>query len=230
MKAMFFMISIFIFIACGEEGKLINDFVAKQEKPLTKETKKALDEAMEREFEKYEGASRSGTIPAGFSGVLLTRERYERLIFTQLPLYVFDVEKFVQNPCEEHMMECIRPSEDQLLFGGRRDGKLVMSVSIEKIGGHWSKGTLGITGESDFARNYEKLPSVLERVDDHQVFFLNYRGHVRLMYKVDGVQYFSVVCGGRDITKAKFAEMVLDDYNVCQKNLKWVEEQEALRK
>ena len=226
MRIMIFIILVFIFISCGKESKVIDDFVAKNEKVLTKEVRSALDEAMQEEFQMarrmQEGMARSGEA-AAFADLFMSEEKYKEMTFKQFPLYDLDMEKFVQNPCEEQVVACIRPSEEQLLFAGRRDGRLVMSVSIKKDNGKWRRGRLGIMRESDFVRNYAELPSLLAKVDNNQFFFLLYLNHLMFVYEVDGVRYFSTTCKGGGMTTANFAEMALEQYKLWQENVKWSE-------
>ena len=212
--------------ACKDEQKQQQTWVEANEKSLTTEEKTILDAAIDNYlFVPGQDAARSVSVGITDEDGFLTREKYEKTIFTRLPLYTFDVEKFMENPCEEQVMKCINPAKDNMLFAGRRNGKMVMSIDIQRVGEEWFVGTLGIDHEESFARNYGDLPQLAAQTDDHKYYFLEFMRQPYLFYKIGGKTYFSVLPNSERWTTARFAEMALEYYKYY---LQCKEDMEAL--
>ena len=199
--------------ACKDEQTQQETWISANEKPLTPEVEAVFDAAIDAYLSIPEGdiAQSPDTGTTADDG-FLTREKYEKTTFTRLPLYTFDVEKFMENPSEGEVLSCIHPAQNNMLFAGRRDGKMVMTINLQLRDEEWSVGTLGIDHEESFARNYCDLPQLAAQTDDQRYNFLEFMHQTYLFYKIDGEMYFSVLPNSERWTPAQFAEMAREAY------------------
>lgn len=219
-----FLIMMVALFACKDEQKQQQTWVETKEKTLTNEEKTILDAAIDNYlYVPGQDAAKSVSMGITNDDEFLTREKYEKTTFTRLPLYTFDTEKFMENPCEEQVMKCIQPAKDKMLFAGHRDGKMVMSIDIQRTGEEWFVGNLGIEHEESFARNYGDLPQLAAQTDEHKYNFLEFMHQLYLFYKIGGKTYFSVLPNNERWTTARFAEMALELYKYnqqCEEGMK----------
>lgn len=207
MKFWMFLVVAGLMVSCGGKEKEPADGVPGYESVLTGKEEKVLKEVIDYCLNFAEMMKGRGMRLVGKDNLFTTREEFEGVEFRRWPLVVFDERAFLEEPVEGRFLECVKEDDGEMLFGGRKDDRLVVLVEVFNSMG-W-KGGIIPEGDAVLEQCRECLPGLVKGVDKGSFRFLKYRNHLYLMYNTGGKTFFRKSCDGEEISVADFMENVL---------------------
>ena len=164
----------------------------------------------------FEGRSPEEVEKNPFNKFYKDMEGYE---FARLPYYRFDNAQFHENPGEENLQKCIKPSEDMNIVAVK-DGQIPMRMLVRQTEDGWSVPGLTL----DYGKTIGWLKDSLYRAgtQDYKIFVFG-RTREFVTYKKDGKDlYFKIT--GEPFTANQLCEFFVDEYNNAQRTRKYIKE------
>lgn len=174
-------------------------------KVLTERDEKILSDVTKR----FSNISRSALADEPFKSM----NEIKSLTVTSIPCYVFDDQKYYENPIPENILGCLSLAENEVWYFCKNKGNIQLvfnAVYSDKI---WDLYKFHL----DCDKTFGWLPPKFAEIDSTGYGFIKVFNSYYFMYKMNGRLVYNDLTG-EEISEEKFCQILLNTINYVREN------------